>query len=61
MRFLLLFMMLGSGCSCLTQFDPESQPCELNAPAGTQCLSGYACRTIEGADGGICKKVSDAG
>ncbi len=56
---LLVLAVIASGCVCLTQFDPESQHCETNAPAGQQCLAGYECRT-DGADGGLCKRV-DAG
>ena len=33
----------GAACTLLTQFDPEGQPCDTNAPRATQCLSGYHC------------------
>ena len=39
-----LFAALG-GCTLLTSFDPEGQPCDLQAPPDEQCIpdSGYAC------------------
>src|SRR3990167_8713163 len=48
---LILAAVLGSGCSLLVQFDPESQPCD----SANQCLAGYLC-----SDAGLCK-ASDAG
>lgn len=61
MKYLLVIALLGGGCTCLTKFDPESQPCELSAPPGEQCLSGYECRSTGEADGGICKRSPDGG
>ena len=58
MKSILLSVFL-SGCTCLTQFEPNSQPCELNAPIGQQCLTGYECRATT-PDAGICKRP-DAG
>lgn len=54
---LVLGLLLG-GCTALTRFDDEGQPCELAAPAGQQCLAGYECQTSS--DGGVCRKA-DAG
>jgi len=33
------------GCTLLTSFDPEGQPCDTAAPADQQCLTdaGYQC------------------
>lgn len=59
MRLLLLLSLLASGCSCLTQFDPNAQPCELRAPVGEQCLAGYEC-SEQTPDAGVCRRV-DAG
>lgn len=59
MRLLLLLGVLASGCTCLTRFDPNSQPCELGAPVGEQCLAGYEC-VEQTADAGVCRRV-DAG
>ena len=56
MRPLLLLAFLGAGCTCLTQFDPESQPCEATAPRGEQCSQGFEC-----GDAGLCRKIPDAG
>jgi hypothetical protein len=50
MRWLLLCALAASACSVLTQFDPESQPCDLNAPVSQQCLTGFHCVD------GLCKK-----
>lgn len=58
MKFIVLAV-LFSGCTCLTQFDPNSQLCELNAPVGQQCLSGFECRAT-GPDAGVCNRL-DAG
>ena len=33
----------GAACTLVTQFDPEGQLCDTNAPRATQCLSGYHC------------------
>ncbi len=35
----------AAGCSLLTSFDPEGQPCEAGAPAGQECLTdaGFTC------------------
>ena len=56
MRRVLLLALLGSGCTCLTQFDPESQPCEATAPVGEQCTEGFEC-----GDAGLCRRIPDAG
>ncbi len=50
-----LLAVWGAGCTALTQFDPESQPCELNAPVGQQCLAGFEC--VATPDGGLCRHV----
>ena len=49
---------IGAGCTLLTQFDPEGQPCDTNAPRTSQCLSGYSC-----GPGQRCTKgpIADAG
>ena len=57
MRWLALLAVLGSGCTCLTQFDPESQPCEVNAAPADQCLAGFRCEP----DAGFCKRIPDGG
>lgn len=46
-----------SGCSALTSFDPEGQPCDANAAVDQQCLSdaGYRCAN------GVCTRFADAG
>jgi hypothetical protein len=52
---LLLAAVLASGCSVLTQFDPEGQPCDLKEPdPALQCLSdaGFSCVA------GACRKLS---
>lgn len=54
MRRILIIGLFVAGCTALTPFDPESQPCELNAPPGEQCITGYACVATTN-DGGICK------
>ena len=50
--------LVGAGCTVLTQFDPEGQPCDTTAPRATQCLSGYTC-----GPGQRCTKgpIADAG
>lgn len=35
--------LVGAGCTLLTQFEPEGQPCDSAAPRAMQCLSGYSC------------------
>ncbi len=50
MRWLTLLALAASACSLATQFDPESQPCDLAAPAAQQCLTGFHCVD------GVCKK-----
>jgi hypothetical protein len=60
-RSVLLFvLMVSQGCTCLTQFDPNSQPCELNAPPGQQCAGNFEC-VVTGPDAGLCKQIADAG
>lgn len=59
MRLVLLLGLIASGCTCLTQFDPNTQPCELRAPVGEQCLAGFEC-VAQTADAGVCRRV-DAG
>jgi hypothetical protein len=52
-----------AGCSLLTQFDPEAQPCD----AAGQCSLGYDCVLNADGDGGVCKSndggvtMNDAG
>jgi hypothetical protein len=62
---LLLLALTFSGCTCLTQFDPDSQPCEPNAPVGQQCLSGFQCVAGTQPDAGVCRRldggITDAG
>lgn len=48
----ILAAVIGSGCSLLVHFDPESQPCD---SAGA-CLTGYFC-----SDAGLCQSRGDAG
>lgn len=31
------------GCTLLTAFNPEGQPCDGAAPPAQQCLDGYRC------------------
>ncbi len=51
----LLFGLVAAGCTLLTSFDPEGQPCDPAARGNDQCLSdaGYVCV------GGVCTR--DAG
>jgi hypothetical protein len=52
----LLLMLVASGCTLLTQFDPNSQPCD----SAGECLTGFACvdKICRSLDGGA---VADAG
>ncbi|MFT3711404.1 MAG: hypothetical protein QM817_27540 [Archangium sp.] len=45
------FIVLTSGCTLLTQFDPNSQPCD----SAGECLAGYACidKICKSTDGGF--------
>jgi hypothetical protein len=44
MRTLLFIALVGlSGCELITQFDEESQQCDLRAPVGQQCSAGFQC------------------
>lgn len=59
---------VGAGCSLLTSFDPESQPCDPHATReADKCLPGYACvgGLCKSADGGVAGPgdagASDAG
>ena len=41
---LLLFAaVLGAGCTLLTSFNPEDQPCDLAAMPAQQCLDKFHC------------------
>ncbi len=44
-RALILVGLLSAGCTLLTHFDPEGQPCDPGAAPAMQCLSdaGYFC------------------
>ncbi len=60
-RLLLLTVALaGVGCTLLTPFNTESQPCEPNAAPADECLPQYECIREGQPDGGICK-LRDAG
>ena len=46
-----VLLALGSaGCTLLTSFDPDGQPCDMSAAPANQCLVGYGCVA------GKCKK-----
>lgn len=48
--------LLGAGCTMLTAFNPEDQPCDVAAAPAQQCLSGFHCEL------GKCKRGAfDAG
>ncbi len=57
MRVLMLLALLGlSGCELVTQFDEESQLCDLRAPVDQQCSVGFRCINS------VCKRSgNDAG
>lgn len=60
----ILFVVLalaGAGCSFITPFDDESQPCDPGASPEDECLPTYYCVREGQPDGGICKKRPDAG
>jgi len=40
-----LAAIVAAGCTLLTRFDPEGQPCDLQAAPAMQCLTdaGYFC------------------
>jgi hypothetical protein len=42
-RLLAVALLLGAGCTFLTHFDPEGQPCDTAAPPASQCLDGFHC------------------
>jgi hypothetical protein len=33
----------AGACTMLTNFDPEGQPCDINAPVNQQCLERFHC------------------
>jgi hypothetical protein len=41
--FVLLALALLGGCTLLTSFNPEGQPCDLSAAPGAQCLTHFHC------------------
>ena len=51
-RLLVVAVVSLSACSLLTQFDPETEPCDLSAPVGEQCLPGFRCE--RSGDAGVC-------
>ena len=56
LALLLFAALLVGGCTLLTAFNPEDQPCDLAAMPAQQCLNGFHC------EGGKCKRGAfDAG
>jgi hypothetical protein len=57
-------LLWAGGCTLLTQFDENAQPCDSNAPPDQQCLQGFQCQaglcTRELGDGGPID-LADAG
>lgn len=53
---LAVVFLAGAGCSLVATFDDESQPCELNAPAGQECKEGYRC-VLTSPEAGLCKRL----
>jgi hypothetical protein len=48
LRLLGVALLMLAGCTLLTQFNPEGQPCDGSADPAEQCLSGFHC------EGGKC-------
>jgi hypothetical protein len=43
MRLIALAALLIAGCTFLTQFNPEGQPCDTAASPESQCLERFHC------------------
>ncbi len=55
--FMVVVALAGLGCTLLTPFDPNSQPCEANAAPGSECTAGYQCQRDGEGDPGVCVAV----